>query len=85
MQVRSINFLVEILIKKLNEQQRENWLNVFRDVCTFVGLVFLLVFFFFSLLIDINYNVGEDILQGAGSMQMKTNRIKELLSKAKRV
>lgn len=42
-------------------------------------------FFFFSLLIDINYNVGEDILQGAGSMQMKTNRIKELLSKAKRV
>lgn len=84
MQVRSINFLVEILIKKLNEQQRENWLNVFRDVCTFVGLVFLLLFFF-SLLIDINYNVGEDILQGAGSMQMKTNRIKELLSKAIRV
>lgn len=81
MQVRSINFLVEILIKKLNEQQRENWLNVFRDVCTFVGLVFLSLFFFFSLLIDINYNVGEDILQGAGSMQMKTNRIKELLSK----
>lgn len=46
---------------------------------------FSFAFFFFSLLIDINYNVGEDILQGAGSMQMKTNRIKELLSKAKRV
>lgn len=46
---------------------------------------FFFAFFFFSLLIDINYNVGEDILQGAGSMQMKTNRIKELLSKAKRV
>lgn len=44
-----------------------------------------LVFLSFFFIEQYQLHVGEDILQGAGGMQMKTNRIKELLPKAKGV